>query len=73
MRRSRLDEIAGLGHYRQKQLLATFRSIDYVREATVEQLAEVEGIGPKMAEQIYEYFHPIQDIPDEPTIAPSPS
>jgi excinuclease ABC subunit C len=73
MRRSRLDEIAGLGHYRQKQLLATFRSIDYVREATVEQLAEVEGIGPKMAEQIYEYFHPIQDIPDEPAIDPSPS
>ncbi len=66
MRRSRLDEIAGLGHYRQKQLLATFRSIDYVREATVEQLAEVEGIGPKMAEQIYEYFHPIQDIPEIP-------
>ncbi len=69
MRRSRLDEIAGLGHYRQKQLLATFRSIDYVREATVEQLAEVEGIGPKMAEQIYEYFHPVQDIPEIP---PSP-
>jgi excinuclease ABC subunit C len=65
MRRSRLDEIAGLGHYRQKQLLATFRSIDYIREATIEQLAEVEGIGPKMAEQIYEYFHPVQDIPDE--------
>jgi excinuclease ABC subunit C len=73
MRRSRLDEIAGLGHYRQKQLLATFRSIDYVREATVEQLAEVEGIGPKMAEQIYEYFHPVQDIPDDPVIEPSPS
>jgi excinuclease ABC subunit C len=73
MRRSRLDEIAGLGHYRQKQLLATFRSIDYVREATVEQLAEVEGIGPKMAEQIYEYFHPVQDIPDDPAIEPSPS
>jgi excinuclease ABC subunit C len=69
MRRSRLDEIAGLGHYRQKQLLATFRSIDYVREATVEQLAAVEGIGPKMAEQIYEYFHPVQDIPEIP---PSP-
>jgi excinuclease ABC subunit C len=60
MRRSRLDEIPGLGHYRQKQLLATFRSIDYIREATVEQLAQVEGIGPKVAEQIYEYFNPSQ-------------
>ncbi|MGI0494617.1 excinuclease ABC subunit UvrC [Alkalinema pantanalense CENA528] len=61
MQRSRLDEVPGLGHYRQKQLLATFRSIDYIREATVEQLAAVPGIGPKMAEQIYEYFHPTQE------------
>lgn len=67
MRRSRLDEIPGLGHYRQKQLLATFRSIDYIREATIAQLAEVEGIGPKMAEQIHEYFHPEnQDVPELP-------
>jgi excinuclease ABC subunit C len=64
MRRSRLDEIPGLGHYRQKQLLATFRSIDYIREASVEQLAQVEGIGSKMAEQIYEYFNPAQTEPE---------
>jgi excinuclease ABC subunit C len=58
MRRSRLDEIPGLGHHRQKQLLAHFRSIDYLREATPKQIAEVPGIGPKMAQQIYDYFHP---------------
>lgn len=65
MRRSRLDEIPGLGHYRQKQLLAAFRSIDYVREASVKQIAEVPGIGPKMAEVIYEYFHPQGDAVEE--------
>ena len=58
MKRSRLDEIAGLGHHRQKQLLAHFRSIDYLRLATPEQLAEVSGIGPRLAQQIYDYFHP---------------
>ncbi len=58
MRRSRLEEIPGLGLNRQKQLLAHFRSIDYLREATPEQIAEVSGIGPKMAQQIYDYFHP---------------
>lgn len=58
MRRSRLDEIPGLGHHRQKQLLAHFRSIDYLREASPEQIAEVPGIGSKMAQQIYDYFHP---------------
>ena len=60
MRRSRLDEIPGLGHYRQKQLLGEFRSIDYIREATPERIAQVPGIGPHMAQQIYEYFHPTQ-------------
>jgi excinuclease ABC subunit C len=58
MRRSRLDEIPGLGHHRQKQLLGHFRSIDYLREASPQQIAEVPGIGSKMAQQIYDYFHP---------------
>ncbi|MEG3863991.1 helix-hairpin-helix domain-containing protein, partial [Microcoleus sp. herbarium12] len=58
MKRSRLDEIPGLGHHRQKLLLAHFRSIDYLRLATPEQLAEVSGIGPRLAQQIYDYFHP---------------
>ncbi|WP_293351678.1 MULTISPECIES: excinuclease ABC subunit UvrC [unclassified Microcoleus] len=58
MKRSRLDEIPGLGHHRQKLLLAHFRSIDYLRLATPQQLAEVSGIGPRLAQQIYDYFHP---------------
>ena len=58
MRRSRLEDIPGLGHQRRKQLLANFRSIDYIREASPKQLATVDGIGPQLAQQIYEYFHP---------------
>ncbi|MBE9042397.1 excinuclease ABC subunit UvrC [Oscillatoriales cyanobacterium LEGE 11467] len=58
MRRSRLDEIPGLGFSRQKELLAHFRSIDYISIATPEQLAEAPGIGPQLARQIYDYFHP---------------
>jgi excinuclease ABC subunit C len=58
LRRSRLDEIAGLGFHRQKQLLAHFRSIDYIREASPKQLAEVAGIGSRLAQEIYDYFHP---------------
>ncbi len=58
MRRSRLSDIPGLGQHRQKELLAAFRSIDYIREAAPEQLAQVPGIGPHMARQIYDYFHP---------------
>jgi excinuclease ABC subunit C len=68
MRRSRLDEIPGLGHHRQKQILAHFRSIDYLREATPEQIADVPGVGPKLARQIYDYFHP-QVVAEDTTSA----
>ena len=57
-RRSRLDEIPGLGFQRQKQLLAHFHSVDYIREASVQQLQEVSGIGEQLAKEIYDYFHP---------------
>ena len=56
-RRSYLDEISGLGFQRQKQLLAHFRSIDYIREASLPQLTEVPGIGSHLAQEIYNYFH----------------
>jgi len=65
MRRSSLDEIPGLGHHRQKLLLAEFRSIDYIREASPEQLATVPGIGMQIAKQIYQYFHPGDEGLDE--------
>jgi len=55
--RSRLDEIPGLGLQRQKQLLGHFRSIDYIREATPEQLAQAPGIGPRLAQTIYDHLH----------------
>ncbi|MBD2296219.1 excinuclease ABC subunit UvrC [Anabaena sphaerica FACHB-251] len=58
LKRSRLDEIPGLGHHRQKLLLAHFRSVDYIRQATLQQLTEVAGIGPRLAQEIYDYFHP---------------
>jgi excinuclease ABC subunit C len=58
-RRSRLDEIPGLGFQRQKQLLVHFHSIDYIREASIEQLLEVSGIGDQLAQEIYNYFHPV--------------
>ncbi len=57
-RRSRLAEISGLGFNRQKQLLAHFHSIDYIREASIEKLTEAPGIGRGLAQEIYNYFHP---------------
>src|SRR5690606_15012993 len=43
---SQLDEIPGLGRVRVKQLLRHFGSVKRLREASVEQITEVKGIGP---------------------------
>ncbi len=58
MQRSFLDQIPGLGHHRQKQLLEKFHSVEYIRQASIEQIAETPGIGPKLAQQIHRHLHP---------------
>jgi excinuclease ABC subunit C len=57
-RRSQLDDIPGLGHQRKKLLFAHFHSLDYLREAKPEEIAEVKGIGKNLAAEIHRYFHP---------------
>jgi excinuclease ABC subunit C len=49
---SQLDAIPGVGPARRKALLAAFGSLDAIREADVEQLAAVGGIGPELAATI---------------------
>jgi excinuclease ABC subunit C len=58
MTRSRLSDIPGLGPKRIKELLAHFRSIDAIQLASVETLAAAPGMGPALAQQVWEYFHP---------------
>ena len=57
MQRSRLDDIPGLGFQRQQTLLSHFHSLEYIRQANLEQLEAVPGIGKSLAQQIYDYFH----------------
>jgi excinuclease ABC subunit C len=49
---SALDSLKGVGPRRKKALLKAFGSAKRIREASVEDLARVEGIGPALAEQI---------------------
>ena len=58
MKRSRLSEVPGLGPKRSRELLSHFRSLDAVQLASAEQIAQVEGIGPGVARQVWEFFHP---------------
>ncbi len=59
---SALEDIPGLGKHRQKLLMEEFRSIARIQTAPPDQLAQVPGIGPKLAQQIYLYFHPEAEI-----------
>jgi len=52
MQASALDGIAGLGPARRRALLDRFVTVSAIREASEEELQEVEGIGPALAAQI---------------------
>ncbi len=53
LRESALDEVEGVGARRKQVLLARFGSIDRLRRATAEQIAETPGIGPVLAAQVH--------------------
>jgi excinuclease ABC subunit C len=55
---SSLEEIPGIGEGRRKALLRHFGSLRRVRDATAEELAAVEGFGPRQARVVHEFFHP---------------
>ena len=50
--RSGFDELPGVGPKRKRELLKVFGSLKRVREAPVEQIAAVPGIGPNLAVRI---------------------
>lgn len=55
---SLLEEIPGLGPAKRQALLRSFGGLQGVRQAAVEDLAKVRGIGRPLAELIYETMNP---------------
>ena len=55
--RSVLDDIRGIGAVRRNALLEHFKSVEGVREATREELAELPEMNAGAAEAVWRYFH----------------
>ncbi len=52
IRKSKLDDIPGLGPKRKRLLLIHFGSVENIKQATVEQISSVKGISKNLAENI---------------------
>lgn len=59
--KSVLDDIPGVGPSRRKSLMRYFKSIDEIKAADAEELAQVPEIPQHIAEGIYDFFHNKRD------------
>ena len=55
--KSRLDGIDGIGEKKKAALCERFKTVSAIKNATVKELVEVDGIGKVLAQVIYDYFH----------------
>lgn len=55
--RSVLDDIEGIGPARRKALMRRFKSLEAIRDASLEELSSTEGMNRRAAESVYGFFH----------------
>ncbi len=55
--RSILDDIEGIGPTRRKALMRTFKTVEAIRDASLEMLANAPSMNQRSAQQVYEFFH----------------
>ena len=55
--RSVLDDITGIGPRRRRALMKHFTDLETMKEAAVEELANVESMNRQSAQAVYDFFH----------------
>lgn len=56
--KSVLQDVEGIGEKRRIELHRYFKSMDKLREATIEEIASVKGMSRSVAERLYAFLHP---------------
>lgn len=54
--KSEIDDIPGVGEKRKKALLAKFKTIEGIKNATLEELEDTENMNATVAENVYNFF-----------------
>jgi excinuclease ABC subunit C len=62
MFKSELDDIKGIGEKRKKELLKYFHTIDNIKKASIEELAKVDGMNIRAAEDLYNHFRKNREV-----------
>ena len=62
--KSILDDIPGIGEKRRRALMKRFGSIEAVRSADIEELAQTETMNMGAATKVYEFFHSTENHPE---------
>lgn len=57
MRASVLDGVKGLGPARRSELVKHFGSVKALKSASVEEIEQVQGFGPALAQAVYDFLH----------------
>ncbi|MDF2609623.1 MAG: excinuclease subunit [Lachnospiraceae bacterium] len=52
-----LDDIEGVGEKRRRALMKHFQSLDEIKAATEEELAQVENMNKLSAKKVFDFFH----------------
>ena len=52
-----LDDIEGIGETRRKALMRRFKSLEAVRDATLEELEQTDSMNRVAAQKVYDFFH----------------
>lgn len=63
MFKSQLDDIEGIGEKRKVALMKHFKSIDKIKNASIEELSAIKSMNKVVAENLYNHFN--KDREDE--------